>query len=105
MKEGDKLDLVLTTGENGKPAVQVDDGPALELVKPVEEGKPLPQDAVLLKAIPCFGQPGRFHAEVAYAPEPPPDKPEMQRAGPARVSNTKYRSGWDQVFGDKSQLN
>jgi hypothetical protein len=90
MKEGDTFDIILT-----------DDSPATARPVKLEEGKPLPENVALIKATRCEAHPDRLHAEVVYSPEPKKSAGEPKRAGagPARVSNTSFRTGWDQVFG------
>jgi hypothetical protein len=102
MKAGDRIDLVLTPGADDKATARIEDDDGAVPFRRVREGQPIAQDSVLLKALPpCPAHPGTIHAEVVYCPEARDEDGREGRSGPARVSNTKYRSGWDQVFGDK----
>lgn len=64
-------------------------------VRPVEEGKPLTGDLVRLKPRPEM--PLLCDVDVEYeAPRPSKDA-----AGPARVSSSAYRKGWDRMWGKR----
>lgn len=62
-------------------------------IRPVEDGKPITGDLVRLRPRPQM--PLLCDVDVEYeAPRPPKTEP-----GPARVSTTAYRKGWDRMWG------
>ena len=110
LKEGDRIDLVVKAGDDKPTVAKI--GNVEGAIEKIREGQPLPTDAVLLKTMPrCPAHPDRIHAEVVYCPEPQAEpetsEPKTTRGhgGPARVSNSKFRSGWDEVFGAKAKPN
>lgn len=64
-------------------------------VRPVEEGKPLGGDLVRLKPRPEM--PMLCDVDVEY--EAP--RPTKAESGPARVSSSAYRKGWDRMWGGR----
>lgn len=69
-------------------------------LRPVEEGKALAPSTEVVNLSQREGAPQNvFDVRSIHGGEsaaPPPSK------GPAKVSSDAYRTGWDQLFGDKS---
>ncbi len=99
-KSGDDVVLVHGRTDDGK-GLKVLRKKADELsageVRPVEEGKPLVGDLVRLKPRPEM--PLLCDVDVEY--EAP--RPAKEGGGPARVSSTAYRKGWDRMWGGKQR--
>lgn len=68
-----------------------DDG-QLELVVPVESGKPLPMGATKIAIL-------KKHDDQHYQCDVVDAEELTSGNGPAMVSNESYRQGWDQTFG------
>lgn len=62
-------------------------------VRPLKEGKPIQGEVVQLKPRPEM--PLLCDVEVQHAPAA------RSHAGPARVANKSYRSGWDGIWGKR----
>ncbi len=75
-------------------------------LRPLEEGKPVQGDVLTLKPRPEMP----FLCDVVDEVEIPSSakpgaKKTMRSAGPARVSNPRFRAGWKSVFGKRSKPN
>ncbi len=70
-------------------------------VRPMVEGKPVSGEVVSLR--PRHEQPRVFDVEVQYAGEETTRSQNVAGAGPARVSNRQYRSGWDSIWGKRAR--
>jgi hypothetical protein len=107
-----KRDVILVHGvsEDGEGVNvirQREDRLELGTVLPVREGKPLRGD--LVKLTPRKELPLLYDVEVQYearpsssgapAEEPPP----KAHAGPARVTTSTYRAGWDRIWGSSGK--
>ena len=103
MKTGDKLDLTLRGFDRqGNPiaSTKIGDRDATCKVLKAEQGKPIPENGVLLGAVTCPEHPDTLHGEVLSTPydRRPPSDVVSTRKGPAKVATEGYRNGWDRVF-------
>lgn len=103
-------DVVLIHGQSEDGALQIlrKKGETLLAgeLRPLEEGKPVQGDVLTLKPRPEMPMLCDVVDEVTI-----PDsakagaKQSMRSAGPARVSNPRFRAGWKSVFGKRSKPN
>jgi hypothetical protein len=63
-------------------------------LRPLQEGRPVTGEIVTLA--PREGNPRVCDVKESYAPLAP-----HKGKGPAKVATSAYRSGWDEIFGDK----
>ena len=72
-------------------------------IRPIRDGEPINQSE-LVRLHPLEGSQRVCAVEVLHAP---PDEAEKRKAsgsaGPARVSNAKYRHNWSQIFEPQTQ--
>lgn len=103
MKTGDKFDLKLKGFDRqGNPIATTkigDQEATCKVVKP-EQGKPIPENGVLLAAVSCPEHPGTLHGQVLSTPDDRCSASDVvsTRKGPAKVTTEGYRNGWDRVF-------
>ena len=71
-------------------------------IRPIREGEPINQSE-LVRLHPVQGSPRVCAVEVLHAPEETEKRKAHGSAGPARVSNAKYRHNWSQIFEPQTQ--
>lgn len=105
-------DVVMIVGQSERGSLQAvrkrGEEIGLTQLRPVRSGQPIHGgEVVSLKE--RTGSPVLWDVEVLWSTEEPvaADPPPSQRKGPVRVSNARYREGWDIIFGtpDTSELN
>jgi len=80
--------------EHGELLVEhaLDDGAtSLSLLAPIKDGKPIAPGSRLVQLVET-GEPGLYEMK------------ELCSIGPSKASTPKYRSGYDAVFGKRSEL-
>lgn len=92
------LDVVLlhspTDDGQGARVLRVrDDSLSVGEVRPVVEGQPL-NDREIVRLKPREGAPRVCDVESVYAP------PAREGHGPPKVATSKFRDGWDAIFGE-----
>lgn len=71
----------------------------LDLVRPIESGKPIPPGGKIAVLRPCDDIEGHYECDVI-------DTGELASGnGPPQVASLSYRRGWDTVFGGKDSAN